>query len=222
MKYLLLIFIVLAITSCRTLAPPQHTVINDPYLQEKCFPATPEKTFRAVHVINATIRGKSSSFIGVTIADASMDRIRATLLSVEGLVLLDATDNKGNVTIYRAMQPFTSESFASGLFNDIRFIFFSSHGDLTSAKVKADGSVTCRWIDYNRVFEKDSGPSGETIIREYGSTNRIMRQVTLSPPIIKGFYTHIRMDSYGEGGYSLSLELLEGEPLDRVDGLFEP
>jgi hypothetical protein len=222
MKYLLLAFIAVTITSCRTLSPLPHTIVRDPSLIEKCFPASPEKMFRAVHVINATIRGKNSSFIGVTIADISTDRIRATLLSVEGLVLLDAAANKGSITLYRGMQQFTSETFARGLFNDIRFMFFPLQGELIGAKVGVDSSLMCRWINQGRMFEKNSDASGKTTILEYDSDHEIMRRLTLFPPVINGFYKDIRMDSYGGIGYSLSLDLLEAEPLAHADGLFSP
>ena len=222
MKYLLLLFIALTITSCRMLTPSPHAIVSDPYLREKCFSAGSPGIFRVVHVIHATIRGKSSSFIGITIADVSTDRIRATLLSVEGLVLLDAVDKKGSITIYQAMHPFNSKIFARGLFDDIKFMFFPPQGNLIDAKVRADGSVTCTWMDQNRVFERHTVPSGKTIVSEYDSDHRVIRRVELSPPLVKGFYTHIRMDSYDSGGYSLSLGLLEGGPLDRLDGLFSP
>jgi hypothetical protein len=220
MKYLLLVFLALTITSCRTMIPPPHTVVTDPYLREQCAPAGSPGTFRAVHVIHAAIQGKTSSFIGITIADVPTDRIRATLLSVEGLVLLDAVDNKGHITIYQAMDPFHSEIFARGLFDDIKFMFFPLQGELVQAKIKDDGSVTCTWMDNGREFEKDAAHSGETVVSEYDSEHRVIRQVKLFPPLVKGFYTHIRMDSYGMRGYSLSFELLEAEPLEHVDGLF--
>ncbi len=223
MKYFFLLFILFLVPSCRTVTPLPHPAAISTSLREKCFPAVSQSAFRAVHVIHATIRGQSSSFIGVTIADVSTDRIRATLLNIEGLVLMDAVDNKGKITLYQSMQPFNSVRFADGLFDDIRFMFFPPHGDLIDARVKADGTVACTWIDHGHVFEKNAAVSGETMIKEYDSDHKIIRQVRLSPPIIKGFYKDISMDHYyGSGGYSLSLELLEGEHLKHVDGLFAP
>ncbi|MCL4558032.1 MAG: hypothetical protein M1491_05290 [Deltaproteobacteria bacterium] len=220
MKYSPLLLLVLTMTSCRVATPLPHTIVTDPYLTGKCFPPDRHDAFRVVHAITATIRGKSSSFIGVTVADVPADRIRATLLSVEGLVLLDAVDDKGSITVYRAMQPFTSARFARGLFDDIELLFFPPRGDLTGARIGANGTVTCTWVDHDHIFKKNAFPSGETVIKEYDSDHRDMRRVKLSPPIIKGFYRHIRMDSYGLGGYSLSFDLLEGEPLEQEDGLF--
>ena len=223
MKYLFLLFIALLVPSCRTMTPVPRTAAISPSLREKCFPPVSQSAFRAVHVIHATIRGQSSSFIGVTIADVSTDRIRATLLNIEGLVLMDAVDNEGKITLYQSMQPFNSGRFADGLFDDIRFMFFPPHGDLIDARVKADGTVACTWIDHGHVFEKNAAVSGETVIKEFDSDNKVMRRVKLSPPIINGFYKDMSMDSYyGSGGYSLSLELLEGEHLEHADGLFAP
>ncbi len=220
MKYLLLVFLALTITSCRTLTPPPHTVVTDPYLREQCAPAGSPAIFRAVHVIHATIHGKTSSFIGITIGDVPADSLRATLLSVEGMVLLDAVDVKGHITIFQAMYPLDSEIFVRGLFDDIKFMFFPLSGDLVSAKVNPDGSLTCAWIDNNREFKKNAGPSGELVVSEYNADHREMRQVKLRPPLMKGFYKQMRMEAYGMRGYSLSLDLLESEPLEHVDGLF--
>ncbi len=219
MKLLLLIFALTGL-SCSIPVPPKPAVVINPYLQKKCFAAISPGIFRAVHIIDVDVRGKSSSFIGVTIVDASGDRIRATLLSVEGLVLLDAVSDKGSITIYRTMQQFLSGEFTRGLFSDIEFMFFPGQGDLTDAKVHEDGSLMCRWTSSGNVFEKNSGASGITIIREYGPDHKILRKVSLFPPLVEGLYKRMHLESYAGTGYSLSLELLEGEPLNRTDGLF--
>lgn len=216
----LLLFIALTGLSCSIMVPPKPAVVSNPYLQKKCFSASSQSAFRAVHVIDVTVRGKSSSFIGVTIVDAYGDRIRATLLNVEGLVLLDAVSDKGSITIYRTMQQFLSGVFTRGLFSDIEFMFFPGQGDLTDAKVNEDGSIMCRWTSKGHVFEKNTGTSGKTIIREYGPDHKIMRKVTLFPPLVKGLYKRMHLESYAGTGYSLSMELLEGESLDHTDGLF--
>lgn len=221
-RLLFLLSVVLAIASCRTVIAPPRTVIHDPSLIAKCFPKPGHQAFRVVHVVTATIRGRSRSFIGITIGDISGDRMRATLLSVEGLVLLDAADDKGRVSIYRGMQPFTAVTFAQGLFRDIRFMFFPEHGVLVRAKAGADGSVLCRWINRGHVFEKNTDSSGETTVLEFDADHNRVRSLVLSPPLVNGFYKHMRMDSSTGPGYSLSMDLLEAEPLDHTDGLFSP
>ncbi len=220
MKRLLPVVICFAALSCTTLTPVRHTVIRDPYLLGKCFPAYPLRAFRAVHVIDATIRGETSPFIGITIADVPENRIRATLLSVEGLVLLDAVSDKGTIDVYRSMQTFLSAVFAQGLFSDIRFMLFPERGHLIGATISADGSMTCRWTNGGHEYEKDSDAAGKMTIREYGPGHKHLRTLTMSPPIIDGLYKRMQLRSFVGIGYSLSLKLLEGEPLEHTDGLF--
>ncbi len=221
MKYFLAVLMILGISSCRTITPLPHTVVSDPNLREKCVVAGVPPLFRAVHTITATIRGRSSAFIGVTIADIPADRIRATLLSVEGMVLMDAVDNQGRVTIYQALPPFDSIPFAQGLFRDIRFLFFPEHGQLVRVQTGPKNAVACTWLDSDRAVERSSDGSGEAVIREYDTKNdHVLRRVELFPPVQGGFYKRIRMTSSGVSSYSLSFDLLEAEPLGREDGLF--
>lgn len=221
MKYIFVFFMILGMASCSAVTPLPRTPVSDPYLREKCASGGAPRLFRAVHTITATIHGRSSAFIGVTIADIPGDRIRATLLSVEGMVLLDAVDNHGIVTVYQALPPFDTVAFAQGLFRDIRFLFFPAPGTLVRATAGQDGTVSCTWLDADQAVEKTETASGKEIVKEYTTENgHVVRRVELLPPLDKGFFKRIRMTSYGAAGYSLSFDLLEAEPLERDDGLF--
>ena len=117
MKKLFLVLFLLMAVSCTILPPSAPIVPVDPVLAEKCSSLYPIKSFRAVHALSASMFGdRKTTFIGITVADMPSNRIRCNMLSIEGMVLFDATSINKTLTIHQAITPMDKQGFAQGLF----------------------------------------------------------------------------------------------------------
>jgi len=229
MKQLFFVLFLMMAVSCRILPPTAPIVPIDPVLIEKCSSLFPLKSFRAVHALTASMFGdKKSLFVGITVADIPSARIRSFLLSVEGMVLFDATSVNRTITIHRAVAPMDKQGFAQGLFYDVEFIYFPPQGTLTGAEVAADGTLVCRWQNNHRFVEISSEASGHSTLTERSESREVLRRAEFFPPLVNGFYKKILLEVYDVGGvgdlggYSLSMDFLEGEPIAPSDDLFAP
>lgn len=222
MNRLVFVVCVAAVASCRTLPPPMPVLTVDPHLKTTCGSLFLPSSFRIVHVLSASMfGGRKTTLIGITVADGPSGRIRSVLLTVEGLVLFDATSVKGDITVHRAMAPMDTQGFAQGLFSDVEFIYFQPPGTLTGAAVTG-GTFVCRWQDGQFTVERSSDASGRAALTEYDGSRRVVRQAELFPPLVNRFYKKVLLENYGVGGYSLSMDLLEGEPVVPSDDAFVP
>src|SRR5574341_1159133 len=140
--------VLLAAAACAPRIPEPEVVGLDPVAQKACTTPALPPVFRAIHTLIFTLPGRGSgSFIGVTVADVPSDRLRSTLLSVEGLVLFDAVWDKDVLTVFRALPPLDTEGFARGLFSDVRLLFFPPEGRLEAAGRDKAGVLVCRWME---------------------------------------------------------------------------
>ena len=95
---------------------------------EQCSAPFLEKGWRLVHSISGSFPGGGgTTMIGVTEALPSSGRLRCVLMSVEGLVLCDATYD-GKLVILRGIGPFSNPDMVMGMVRDIRFMLFAPAG----------------------------------------------------------------------------------------------
>jgi len=60
--------------------------------------------------------GNNALLIGITVVDTDAKTISAVLMTVEGIVLLDAEYKDTNISIIRSIPPFDSRDFANGTY----------------------------------------------------------------------------------------------------------
>lgn len=194
--------------------------------EEICREPFPTQPWRAVHSIHISGPfGIESSVIGVTVVDPASRRIRAVILSLEGMVLFDASCEEGVPTVYRAIPPLDRKGFPDGLLRDVSLIFLSPEGVSTQTGRDDKGRLVCRWQNI---------PTGTTtdviVFREnrwqllqYERDNDLKRKVEMQGvPGEEPLTNEIHLSYHGLVGYSLDLSLLEAEFLTDYETLFSP
>ena len=176
-----------------------------------------------IHSIEAALaRGGSSSVIGVTNVYPGRKVAHCVIMTVEGLVLFDATYDQ-EIHVTRRVPPFESEAFAEGLMKDISLIFFRPSGELTGSALSADGSLTCRYESSNEIVEDVRvHPDESWDIFQYVD-KRLKRSVSSGPDRSVGMKNDLfipldlELTAYGEYGYNLKLHLIEARRIPPGD-----
>jgi len=189
-----------------------------------CLRPFPDRPWRAVHALHISgPLGHASSVLGVTVVDPSSRRIRAVILSLEGIVLFDASrDAAGGVTVHRAVPPLDRKGFPEGLMRDVALIFLAPATPPDEAGLDREGHPVCRWQD------PGSGTADLVTldpvswrILTYAADRSLEREADLTAPEGGPLASRIRLVSHGFLGYSLDLSLIEVEFLDGdVERLF--
>lgn len=168
-------------------------------------------TWRVVHSIQGALPGGSTAdMIGVTLASADTGKLRSTLLSIEGLVLLDA-EYDSKLVINRGIGPLARPDLVMGMMRDIRLMLFAPPGIMADAGVLEDGNRACR-------FRSDDGDvyiiikkAGNIELQAYDRSSRLRRTVLFMNIQPGGLPKKIELHSAGMAGYSLRLDLIEAE-----------
>jgi hypothetical protein len=206
-----LILSVLFLAACQTLptnkpeAGSPTVVCPAPFLKEQ---------YRLVHAIDINMAGETrGGIIGVTVADPANRYISCAIMTVEGMVLLEAEANTA-LKIIRAMPPFDSAAFAGNLIADIKLLFFAPEGELQMKGTLPDGSSFCRWHNEGRGWIDVIARQPEGFeINKYDAGGSLTRQVKLGSGA-KNVYAHIRLTATELFDYSLIMTLIEAEPRD--------
>lgn len=182
-------------------------VLNILFSCEKAFPIG---KWQFTHVITATLpEGGEAQLMGVTEISSNPERIRAVMMTIEGLVLFDGVED-GQLTIKRGVAPFDSPEFAQGLMEDIRLIFFKPAGDPIDLGLTEDGFRVCRYrVSDDEVVDVMVASDDRLEIRKYGN-ERLTRRVTRdSDPLPE----KIALTAYGPARYGLKLRLISAEQI---------
>lgn len=168
---------------------------------------------RLVHSIDGTLPGGSrATMIGISAAEPSSGRIRCTLMSIEGLVLLDASyDTK--LVINRGIGPLASPDLVMGMLRDIRLILFRPDGAAIDAGTLRDGSRASRFRSGDGVIDIIIQEDGAIELIAYNQSSKVTRRVHFSGARANGEPGNIRLTASGMYGYTLDLDLIESEPL---------
>lgn len=170
-----------------------------------------EKGWRLVHSISGSFPGGGgTTMIGVTEAMPSSGRLRCVLMSVEGLVLCDATYD-GKLAILRGIGPFSNPDMVMGMVRDTSFMLFAPAGAPPVIGM-VRGRRTCRYRSGGDVTDISPAPAGTADVVLY-SGDRKARTARFSRIRGDGLPGRIELEAHGVIGYSLLLDLLEAEPL---------
>jgi hypothetical protein len=185
-------------------------------LSDACHLPFPKGRWQFLHSLEANLPGGQKGFLmGLTVISSSDRSIRSVMMTLEGLVVFDAQFN-GQLTVKRAIPPFDSSDFASGLIQDIRLIFFEPPGPLIESGSLNNGSSVCRHGDPNGgVVDIITRTDGNWEIRRYRHDDRLVRTVKGTQDG-KGGSTHpagipsrIELRAYGSTKYTLIMNLVE-------------
>jgi hypothetical protein len=162
-----------------------------------------------------------ASVVGVTIVDPLRRRIRATMISIEGMVLLDAVRQRGETTIRRALPPLDSPAFVKGLFEVIGLMFLAPDSGPDRIGRLEDGDLVCRFEgDPQGTIDVVLPREGAWRILRYGKNRSLRASIEAYGTTRHALSERMELEVYGVGGYTISLKLLEVEFLTDTDSLF--
>ncbi len=207
--------------------PPIHPVqgVETREIVRECLASFPQGTWRAVHAIEAQLPfRKQSSIIGVTVGDSRTHRLRSAILAIEGLVLFEASYDKGRLKVHRALEPFDRGGFGEGLFSDVSMLFLPPRGRLAAAGRIQNGNIACRWktedLDYVQVeVEKDSKEAAWTI-RHLNSRGKTLRKIRASSKKEALVPETVLLEVLTRFGYRLRMRLLQSDRVEDFDEIF--
>jgi len=205
--------------SCSHIPDIYITEFTDPdHILEKCHSVFPDGDRRFVHSIEATLPGGDNAFmLGVTQISPQNRTIWAVIMTFEGMVLFDAFYD-GKMVINRAIPPFDSESFAQGLMEDIRLIFFQPEETAIEIGLSGAGESTCRYHSLeNLITDVAFGQNNSVTLNIYHRyrlyrTVHFHRRESQSDPSI---FQRIELIAHKPVKYEMDLNLLEAEPLTK-------
>jgi hypothetical protein len=178
-----------------------------------CYEIFPAEPWESVHRIEATIRGSSSSLLGVTKGEPSERRLQSLLLSPEGFILFDAELWEGGMAVRKAMAPFDSSAFARGLMEDVTLLFLPPQVKPTTWGKETDGTMICNWEDRDDSHTEISGSmdSGWRILRR-DKQGEVIKEVVLNGPFVNGLASRVELRAFKPAPYRLRMTLLEAFP----------
>jgi hypothetical protein len=174
------------------------------------FPAEP---WEAVHRIEATIGGGSSSLLGVTKGEPSERRLQSLLLTPEGFILFDAERRESGITVRKAVAPFDSSAFARGLMEDVTLLFLSPQLKPTTWGKETDGTTICHWEDPDDSHTEIRGSMdcGWRILRR-DKQGELIKKVVLNGPFVNGLASRMELRAFKPASYRLRMTLLQAFP----------
>jgi hypothetical protein len=150
--------------------------------------------------------------LGITVIDPAAGEIRCAVMTIEGIVLFDASCGD-SVFVYRALPPFDNKHFANSMMDDVRFIYFPPLGTLKDFGNSNDGSTVCRYYgNDNNIVDVILHTDHSWEIVQYSSSLTMVRKV-------KAIYTNdripdlIELNVQSPQKYSLRLKLISAEPV---------
>ncbi len=178
-----------------------------------CHAIFPAEPWESVHKIEATVRGASSSLIGVTKGEPSERRLQSVLLSPEGFILFDAEGRDNGISVRKAVAPFDSPAFAKGLMEDVTLLFLPPKAKPTTWGKETNGTTICKWEspDNSHTEVMGSMDRGWRILRrdQYG---KVTKEVFLSGPFLNGLASRIEYRAFKPAPYTLRMTLIEASP----------
>jgi len=202
------------ILSVGCVSPPKKTLEpGSPDDLPGCYALFPTGPWESVHRIEATIRGGSSSLLGVTRGEPSEQRLQSVLLSPEGFILFDAKLHEGEIVVKKAVPPFDSPAFARGLMDDVALVFLSPKGKPTAWEKETDGTMICNWEDRDESHTEITGStdSGWRILRR-NKLGKITKEVVLNGPFVNGLASRVELRAFKPGSYRLRMILIQPFP----------
>lgn len=179
-----------------------------------CYAIFPVERWESVHKIETAIQGKAiSTLLGVTRGDPKEGGLHSFLLTPEGFILLEAEMRDGKIRTPKAVAPFDSPAFTSGLMEDVRLLFLSPQGIPASGEKREDGACTCLWErpDGSSTQVKGSMELGWRIVRR-DEQGDVTREILLNGPFVNGLAAHMELRAFKPAPYKLRLTLVQAGP----------
>jgi hypothetical protein len=213
-------------TGCSTSRLPeilQPKSGDGPSFEKRCRHLFPEDNIQMVHSLEVRLPGKNAtSVIGITNIYPGERALESVIMTIEGLVLFHARYKPGEKEVLKSVKPFTSEQFSSGLLKDIQLIFLLPGGSLIGYGQTLENYSICRYQDQKGdLLDILLQPGGNWFIKQYNKRKQLIRSVTAgridvtSNDLPARYPKTMILESHGFLGYSLIMNLLRAEHIDK-------
>lgn len=187
-----------------------------------CAAVFPQGKRQFVHAIDFTMPdGSGTAVVGVT--SLNENDIACALVTVEGLTLFEAVfRHDESFEVKRAVPPFDTPEFVTGLIGDIRAIFqpppgHSSRGQLLLSAPAAGLTAVCRYKEADGgVVDVLPDVDGCWQIRSYTPDGTMARAIVGRSCRKQGdslIPDYIGLKTYGRTGYTLKMTLIRADSI---------
>ena len=213
-RWFLILIVVVFFLSCSSLPVIKNV---DPASKQdiinRCRQPFVDIPYRFVHTIEATIPGGGvGKVVGVTVFDPATEHVCSVIMTIEGLVLFDASYEE-DVRVNRALPPFNADHFAGRMMEDVRLIFLAPDGLLTDAGLLSDGSTVCRYCENQGKIEDVIVHEDDTWeIIKYSDNYEMLRKIRVFS-VRDRIPAMVELTAFGFREYSLHMILISAEPI---------
>jgi hypothetical protein len=135
------------------------------------------------------------------------------LLSPEGFILFDAELRDNGIAVRKAIAPFDSPTFASGLVEDVSLLFLPPKAKPTTWRKETNGTMICKWEDPDNSQTEITGSMERSwrILRrdKYGE---VIKEAVLSGPFLNGLASRMELRASKPAPYRLRMTLIQAFP----------
>lgn len=173
-----------------------------------------DKSHRYIYALEAELPGgMRMTVLGITVVDYEADTLQAAIMTLEGLVLFDATDKDGDIQVHRSLSPFDRPRFADGLMSDVRFIFMLPVGPPQATGMVDDGSSLCRYQDTSGMtLDVVVHPVKGRVVEQYSRFGKKLRSLKFCT-MQNGIPGNLEFEAFSLKSYSLHMKLISTEPI---------
>jgi hypothetical protein len=208
------IFAALLLTAC---AGPR-SIRPVPVNPELCRLAFFEKSRRYIYALDAELPGgMRMTVMGIAVVDYEAETVQAAIMTLEGLLLFDATAANGSLQLHHALPPFDRPQFAEGLMRDVRFIFMVPVGPPQATGLLDDGASLCRYHDASGMtLDVVVYPEKGRVVEQYSRFGKKLRSLKMYT-MDNGIPGSLVFEAFSWKSYALHMKLISAEPLVPVD-----
>jgi hypothetical protein len=194
-------------------AGPRH-LVPEPVNPALCRLPFTSSGCRYVHSLDAELPGgERMTVMGVSVVEPETDTIQAAIMTLEGLVLFDATASGGNIQVHRALPPFDGLQFAGGLMQDVRFIFMFPPGVPKITGRLEDGSSVCRYQDtFGMTRDVIAHPGKGWEVEQFSAFGKKLRNLKIDA-LKNGIPGKLEFQAFSPKPYALHMTLVSAEPV---------
>ncbi len=188
-------------------------------IQQSCENVFFKGHYQFVHsIVFQMAQGHGATVIGVTVLDG--DTLKTGLMGVEGFVLFEAVlYGDKQLEVSRALPPFDTSEFASGLMRDVLIIFHAPSDINPRIGHLADGASVCRYVeDKDQIIDVILHDDGLSSIKSYDAGHTLRRSIAIGPPIaVNGemIPETLTLTASGVQGYTLQMTLISADKIDK-------
>ncbi len=181
-------------------------------IETDCRSHFPQGRWQLVHTIGARLNGaRQATFTGVVVMSTVDQCIHCVLMTLEGMVLFEASNDGCKTTVQRAFGPFDNPHFAKGVMDDIRFLFFEPQGQIIAKGTTTTDDRICRYQGpRDTIVDLMEQPDRDWRMRQYDKRGKRLRQVTSDATDARGINSHMTIETgRGNRAYQLTMNLVE-------------